>query len=219
MPVIVGQIYPRMRTPVFVGEMTSVVFRPYWDVPRSIVVGELLPEIRAQRDYLERHGFEIVRGSGDDAKALPPTRETIDALASGELRLRQRPGLDNALGLIKFVLPSAHNVYLHDTPARQLFRESRRAFSHGCIRVGDPVALAVHVLKDTPGDWTAANVLAAMRGDMTRRVSLSSPIPVLVLYGTAVAAKGGTVHFFEDIYGHDARLARFLEGRFKLETG
>jgi murein L,D-transpeptidase YcbB/YkuD len=213
MPVIVGQTYPRMRTPVFVGEMTAVVFRPYWDVPRSILVRELLPEIRARPDYLERHRFEIVRGLGDDAKAVPPTTQNVDALAAGELRLRQQPGPDNALGLIKFVLLDAHNVYLHDTPAQQLFLESRRAFSHGCIRVGDPAALAVHVLKDTPGDWTAANVLAAMHGDVTRDVSLSSPIPVLVLYGTAVAIERETVYFFDDIYGHDARLARLLESR------
>jgi murein L,D-transpeptidase YcbB/YkuD len=212
MPVIVGQIYPRMRTPVFMGEITSVIFRPYWDVPHSIVVGELLREIRAQPDYLARHGFEIVRGPGDDARAVPPTKENIDALAAGELRLRQQPGPSNALGLIKFVLPNVYNVYLHDTPAQELFRESRRAFSHGCIRVGDPVALAVHVLRNNPGDWTPPNVLAAMHGDATRRVDLSSPIPVLVLYGTAVA-EVGTVYFFEDIYGHDARLARLLESR------
>jgi murein L,D-transpeptidase YcbB/YkuD len=213
MLVIVGQIYPRTRTPVFMGEITSVIFRPYWDVPHSIVVRELVPEIRAQPDYLVRHGFEIVRGPGDDAKAVPPTKENIDALASGELRLRQQPGPDNALGLIKFMLPNAYNVYLHDTPAQRLFAESRRAFSHGCIRVGDPIALAVHVLKNTPGDWTADNVLAAMHGDTTRRVDLSSPIPVLVLYGTAVAAQADMVYFFEDIYGHDARLARLLESQ------
>jgi len=213
MPVIVGQIYPRLRTPVFMGEINSVLFRPYWDVPHSIVVRELLSEIRARPDYLMRHGFEIVRGPGDDAKAVPPTKENIDALASDELRLRQRPGTDNALGLIKFVLPNAHNVYLHDTPAQQLFLESRRAFSHGCIRVGDPVALAIHVLRNTPGDWTADNVLAAMHGDATRRVDLSAPIPVLVLYGTAVASQADMVYFFEDIYGHDARLARLLQSQ------
>ena len=213
MPVIVGQVYPTMRTPVFMGEITSVVFRPYWDVPHSIVVRELLREIRAEPDYLARHGFEIVRGPGDDATALPPTKRNIAALASGELRLRQQPGPNNALGRIKFVLPNAHNVYLHDTPAQELFLESRRAFSHGCIRVGDPVALAVHVLKGTPGDWTADNVAAAMDGDATRRVDLSSPIPVLVVYGTAVATQADTVYFFDDIYRHDARLARLLESR------
>ena len=212
MPVIVGQIYPTMRTPVFMGEITAVIFRPYWDVPHSVVAGELLREIRAQPDYLARHGFDIVRGPRDDAEAVPATKENIDALASGELRLRQQPGPDNALGLIKFVVPNDYNVYLHDTPAQQLFLESRRAFSHGCIRVGDPVALAVHVLKNTPGDWTPDNVAAVMHGDATRRVDLSSPIPVLVLYGTAVAT-AEAVHFFADLYRHDARLVRLLENR------
>jgi murein L,D-transpeptidase YcbB/YkuD len=213
MPVIVGQVYPRMRTPVFMDEIEAVIFRPYWDVPRSIVVRELLREIRAQPDYLARHAFEIVRGPGDGAKVMPPTKENIDALASGKLRLRQQPGPDNALGLIKFVLPNAYDVYLHDTPAQQLFLQSRRAFSHGCIRLGDPVALAVHVLKNTPGDWTPENVTAAMHGDDTRRVDLSAPIPVLFLYGTAVVTQPDTVNFFADIYGHDARLARLLESR------
>lgn len=216
MPVIVGQVYPGSQTPVFMGRMSSIVFRPYWDVPQSILMRELLPQILAAPDYLEQHGFEIVQGWGDESRPVAATRENIDRLATGELRLRQRPGPDNALGLIKFDFPNVHNVYLHDTPARELFRESRRAFSHGCIRVADPVALAVRVLRDTPGDWSADNVLAAMRGDETRRVSLSSPIPVLVLYGTAVAGPAGTMHFFEDIYGHDARLAELLASRAAL---
>lgn len=213
MPVIVGQIYPRTQTPVFMGQMSSVVFRPYWDVPRSIVERELLPHIVAAPDYLQRHGFDIVRGYGEDAIPVAANRENIDRLAAGELQLRRRPGPDNELGLVKFVFPNAHNVYLHDTPAQALFRESRRAFSHGCIRVADPVALAVHVLKDTPGDWSADKVRAAMHGDETRRVNLSSPIPVLILYGTAIAGPAGTMYFFEDIYGHDARLAQLLESR------
>lgn len=210
MPVIVGQTYPRTRTPVFVGEMKFVVFRPYWDVPRSILMRELLPEIRSRPGYLASNHLEIVRGQGDDARPVEPTPANLDALASGQLRLRQRPGPDNALGLIKFMLPNAYNVYLHATPAHELFKESRRAFSHGCIRVSDPVALAVHVLRDMPGDWTPAKIEAAMRGADAQRVYLSRPIRVMVLYGTALAIEDGRILFLEDLYGHDRKLEALL---------
>lgn len=210
MPVIVGQTYTDMRTPVFVADMKYVVFRPFWDIPARIMRREMLPAIRANPAYLQRHDFEIVRGQGDDATALEATPENISALASGRLRLRQRPGDDNALGLIKFMLPNAHNVYLHSTPARQLFEKSRRAFSHGCIRVKDPVGLAAHVLQDTPGDWSPAKIEAAMRDEKTLRVNLSRPIPVMILYATALATEEGDVLFFEDIYGHDRKVEALL---------
>lgn len=210
MPVIVGQTYPHTRTPVFVSEMKFVVFRPYWDVPRSILMRELLPEIRSRPGYLNRNHLEIVRGQGDDAKPVEPTPANLDALASGQLRLRQRPGSDNSLGLIKFMLPNAYNVYLHGTPAHELFKESRRAFSHGCIRVSDPVTLAAHVLRDTPGDWSAASIEAAMSGTDARRVGLPKPITVMVLYGTALAVEDGRILFFEDIYGHDRKLEALI---------
>lgn len=210
MPVVVGQTYTDMRTPVFVADMKYVVFRPYWDIPAGILRREILPAIRANPAYLQRHDFEIVRGQGDDATALEATPENISALATGRVRLRQRPGDDNALGLIKFMLPNAHNVYLHSTPAQQLFEKSRRAFSHGCIRVKDPVGLAAHVLRDTPGDWTPAKIGAAMHGEKALRVNLSRPIPVMILYATALATEEGDVLFFEDIYGHDRKVEALL---------
>jgi murein L,D-transpeptidase YcbB/YkuD len=151
-----------------------------------------------------------VRGESDDAPVVPPTPENIAALAAGGLRMRQRPGEDNALGAIKFMLPNPYNVYLHSTPAQHLFRESRRAFSHGCIRVSDPVALAVHVLRNAEGDWTVEKIEAAMNGAPNQRVNLVKPIQVMILYGTVMAAESGQVFFFEDIYGHDRRLERLL---------
>lgn len=210
MPVIVGQTYTDMRTPVFVADMKYVVFRLYWDIPAGIVRREMLPAIRANPAYLQRHDFEIVRGQGDDATALEPTPENISALATGRLRLRQRPGDDNALGLIKFMLPNVHNVYLHSTPARQLLEKSRRTFSHGCIRVKDPVGLAAHVLRGTPGEWTPPKIEAAMHGEKALRVNLSRPIPVMILYATALATEAGDVLFFEDIYGHDRKVEALL---------
>jgi len=209
MPVIVGQTYPSKRTPVFVGEMRYVVFRPYWDVPRSITVHEMLPKIRGSAEYLARNHLEIVRGDSDTAEVMAPTPDTVARLAAGELRLRQQPGDDNALGLVKFLFPNAHNVYLHSTPAHQLFAASRRAFSHGCIRVSDPAALAGYVLRDESG-WDAARIDAAMHGDKTLRVQLHRPIHVMILYGTAMATEAGDVQFFDDIYGHDRKLETLL---------
>lgn len=210
MDVIVGHAYPNTRTPVFTEEMRYLVFRPYWDVPYSIATRELLPEIRRDPAYLDRKQLEIVRGGGDDAKPVPPTPENLAALAAGQLRIRQRPGPDNSLGLVKFMLPNAYNVYLHSTPAQGLFRESRRAFSHGCIRVSDPVGLAEYVLRDEPGDWSRQKIAAAMQGATTLRVNLSRPIRVFILYGTAIAGESGEVAFFDDVYGHDAKLAALL---------
>ena len=211
MDVIVGRTFPRTRTPVFVADMTSVLFRPYWDVPRSITLREELPKIRANTAYLRAQHLEIVTGSNDyTARRLPATAESVRLLASGTARLRQQPGPDNALGLIKFDLPNRYDVYLHSTPARQLFLRQRRAFSHGCIRVSDPVALAAYVLRETPGDWTPDRIESAMTGMQTRRVRLAHPIRVIILYGTVLAKEDGEVLFFHDLYGQDRRLARLL---------
>lgn len=209
MDVIVGRVYPNTQTPIFTEEMRYVIFRPYWDVPYSITTREMLPEMRANPRYLDQHNLEIVRGGGDDAKPVPQTPENLAALAAGTLRLRQRPGPDNALGLVKFMLPNAYNVYLHSTPAQGLFREARRAYSHGCIRVSDPVGLAEHVLRNEPG-WTRERIEAAMNGSAPVRVNLSKPISVFILYGTAIVSEAGQVFFFEDVYGHDAKLAALL---------
>ena len=108
------------------------------------------------------------------------------------------------------MFPNAHSVYMHDTPAHELFRRARRAFSHGCIRLSNPVALAEFVLRDEPGNWTEERIRAAMHGNDVYRVHLSHETPVLILYGTALATEAGPVEFFDDVYGHDARLARLL---------
>ena len=213
MPVIVGQTYPSKRTPIFVGALKFVVFRPYWDVPRSITLHEILPALRAHPDYLQRNNFEIVRGEGDDSPIVNPTPEAFAALAAGQVRVRQRPGDDNALGLIKFLFPNSHNVYMHSTPAHQLFLVSKRAFSHGCIRVSDPVALADYVLQKASTPWDAARIEAAMHDVKSQRVELRESIPVLILYGTAMATEDGQVQFFDDIYGHDRKLEALLSLR------
>lgn len=172
---------------------------------------ELLPKIRADAGYLTAQHLELVRGQQDSSPVVAATPDNLVALGAGDLRLRQRPGEDNALGLVKFIFPNSYNVYLHSTPAHQLFQESRRAFSHGCIRVSGPVALAAHVLRNAPGDWTKEKIERAMSGDSAAlRVNLPQPIDVLILYGTALATEAGPILFFDDIYGYDVKPERQL---------
>jgi murein L,D-transpeptidase YcbB/YkuD len=212
MDVIVGATFAGRETPVFAAQMRYVVLNPYWDVPYSILIREQLPEIEADADWVARNGFEIVEGPGDDARPVPVTEENVKRLAQGKLRLRQRPGPANALGRVKFMFPNRHNVYLHDTPSRALFKASRRAFSHGCIRVADPMALLMHVLRDDPR-WTRERIEQALAGKPATRITLPHPIPVFILYGTALATEAGDTLFFEDIYSQDAKLARLLAAR------
>lgn len=209
MKVIVGRSLNR-QTPVFVEQMESVIFRPYWNVPSSIVRGEILPAIARDPAYLARHDMEMVSGQGDDARVEPPTAASIEQLRQGRLRLRQRPGPRNSLGTVKFVFPNDANVYMHGTPAPQLFSQSRRDFSHGCVRVEDPVALAEWALKREDG-WTRDRIVAAMDGPRSLQVHLTQPIQVILFYITAtVMPDDGSIHFAQDIYGHDARLDRAL---------
>lgn len=199
MNVVVGRDTRSLRTPTFVADMTHLVFRPYWEVPNSIAVRELLPAIHADSGYLARHHLEVVTPAG---AVMEPSVENLAAVAEGKLRLRQRPGPDNALGTVKFVLPNPHTVYLHDTPDHSLFSRERRAFSHGCVRVSDARALAGFVLQDDP-EWTPARIQEAMSGASPLRVDLKQPIRVYVVYGTAIATESGKVLFFDDLYGLD----------------
>jgi murein L,D-transpeptidase YcbB/YkuD len=195
--VVVGRAVKSLRTPVFTADMTHVIFRPYWDVPASIARNEIVPAARRDLSYLTRNHYELLDRSG---RIVAASEKALGQLAAGSLRVRQRPGPDNALGGVKFMLPNPYNVYLHDTPARTLFALSRRDFSHGCIRVADPAALAAFVLQDDPA-WTPERVQAAMSGDTPLRVDLKEPIRVYIAYGTAIAREDGTLLFLEDIYG------------------
>lgn len=208
--VVVGQAQGH-KTPMFTATMREVVFLPYWDVPTTIARTELVPLFRRRPGYFTSEGFEIVRTGTSDVEAptFPPTPANLARVASGSLRVRQRPGPANALGFVKFVFPNRYNVFLHDTPTRDLFARSRRDFSHGCIRVARPNELAQFVLRGQP-QWDAIAIDSAMQGDHTIHVPLSRPLPVYVLYATAVAACDGTVSFYPDLYQHDATLERRL---------
>lgn len=209
MDVIVGRAL-NTQTPVFVEEMQYLVFRPYWNVPPGILRSEILPALERDPDYLRQRDMEMVSGYGDDARALTVSPENLPLLRRGLLRVRQRPGPNNAMGLVKFMFPNDAHVYMHDTPAEELFSRTRRDFSRGCIRLENPAALAEWALNDQP-QWTRDRIVAAMSARQPRVVNLTRPIQVILFYITAaVMPEDGTIHFAEDIYGHDARLDRAL---------
>ncbi len=208
MKVIVGKAMDT-RTPLLVEQMRYIEFSPYWNVPPSIARGEVVPRLRRDPGYFEREGFEFVTGSGQIVNALAPAM--LNDVVAGRARIRQRPGDRNALGDIKFVFPNSDNVYLHHTPAVRLFERDRRDFSHGCIRIEHPVALAQFVLKGMP-EWTEERVREAMGRGESATLRLAEPVPVLIAYGTVIV-KAGRIHFFDDIYGHDRRLDAALRER------
>jgi murein L,D-transpeptidase YcbB/YkuD len=211
MGVIVGQAF-KTETPEFAAEMRYLVFRPYWNVPISIVRSEMLPALAKDPGYFSKEDLEIVRDQNDQAESVPITPDNLVRLSRGLLRLRQRPGPKNSLGLVKFMFPNEESVYLHDTPATELFTRTRRDFSHGCVRVENPVSLAEWVLND-PEEWSREKILEAENGSDARRVDLEHPVQVVLFYLTAsVEPEDGTVRFANDIYERDARLDASLRG-------
>jgi L,D-transpeptidase YcbB len=209
MNVVVGKAV-RNETPVFAKDMKYIVFRPYWNVPYSITRGEIIPALTKDSGYLARKNFEITDPSGRIVTSSAVSADVLAQLRSGKLLVRQRPGPTNSLGLVKFMFPNEHNVYLHSTPAQALFSESRRDFSHGCIRVQKPAELAAWLLQGQP-KWTLDAVKAAMQsGPDNQQVNLDKPVPVVIIYLTAVVEENGEVYFFDDIYGHDRSLNAVL---------
>ena len=207
MRVVVGQTVSH-QTPVFAGDMRYIVFRPSWSVPPTIQRAEIVPKLEKDPGYLAANNYEIV---DDEGKAAGSTVDSVmlARLRSCDLGIRQKPGPSNALGLVKFIFPNQNNVYLHSTPSQTLFSRSRRDFSHGCIRVEDPVALAAWSLREQP-EWTVERIKAAMEKGDSKTVVLKTPIPIMIIYTTAVVHDDGTVDFYDDIYGHDATLENAL---------
>ncbi|MDQ6926436.1 MAG: L,D-transpeptidase family protein, partial [Candidatus Eremiobacteraeota bacterium] len=185
MPVVVGAEYQGRATPIFADTMRYVVINPYWNVPESIAASELWPKQRRDPSYFRRNGYEVVH-------------------ASWGTYVRQLPGPDNALGHIKFIFPNDFNVYLHDTPAQALFGDRVRAFSHGCVRVERPLALAQYVLG--PQGWDSARVRDSIATARRERVDLKAGLPVYIIYLTATPALDGTMTFRNDLYDYDAKL-------------
>ena len=188
------------ETPVFSADMTSVILSPYWNIPESIAEGETIPSIIKDPKYLAKNNLEVLRRSGGKAERVDP--ESVDWSDPDEteaLSLRQRPGPGNALGHVKFMLPNKHSVYLHDTPAHALFDRRGRAFSHGCVRLEEPLELAKYVLGEDPA-WTEAAIAEAMHAGVEREVKLNRPIPVHIVYFTVWVDDAGRPQFFEDVY-------------------
>ena len=201
--VVVGK--PANKTPVFSASMTTLVFSPYWNIPDSIVEGETAPAVARDPAYLAKNNIEILdvsKGGGSPVAAASVNWDDAEQLK--HLAFRQRPGQGNALGHVKFLFPNEYDVYLHDTPADQLFARPGRAFSHGCVRVEEPEALAKYILGGYP-EWDDESIFEAMHAGVEKHVKLREPIPVHIVYFTAWVDKNGGLHFQPDIYGYDAR--------------
>lgn len=207
--IIVGGARGR-RSPVFEKTMRHIVFRPHWDVPPSIQRHEIVPHIQKDRDYVAKHHYQVVGRDGEVVTDGSIDDQTLTALRAGRLRVRQKPGTVNALGLVKFVFPNDKNVYMHDTDAPTLFSRERRDLSHGCIRVQGADELAAWVLQKNPG-WDLERVREAMNsGRNNVTVRLVQPVSVVIFYGTVAFDQQGKVFFFNDMYGYDAELDRTL---------
>jgi len=207
--VIVGRDY--RRTPVFSDELSYIVFNPSWEVPDFIAAEDILPLVRKDPAYLERMGFDVLRGWGPDEKRFDGS--SIDWKAvnkrSFPYRLRQGPGPLNALGRMKFMFPNRFSVYLHDTPARELFGKTERTFSSGCIRVEKPLELAIWLLAgDTAYD--KPGIQALLDSNESRTVKLPRRVPIHLLYWTSWVSPDGTVYFRRDVYNRDGALGTAL---------
>jgi murein L,D-transpeptidase YcbB/YkuD len=186
MSVVVGK--EGHNTTMFSGDLNQIVFSPYWNVPQSIVKNEILPAIEKNPSYLVSQNMEIVKYTGE----YPV--------------IRQLPGPDNALGKVKFLFPNNFNIYFHDTPSKSLFEQSKRAYSHGCIRLSDPEKMANYLLRHQP-EWTSERIYEAMNSEEEKYVKLKKPVPVVITYYTAWVDDAGRLNFRDDIYDHDKKLA------------
>jgi len=209
MRVVIGR--PYRRTPAFTEAMTYVVVNPYWHIPPSLAVRDLLPKIREDPGYLERQGIRVFSDCTENAHELDGQGMDWSEISSRGFpyKLRQDPGPHNALGRIKFMLPNRFNIYLHDTPHREHFDLSVRAFSSGCIRLEEPLVLADYILGEA--GWSPERIRETIAGGERRVVSLPRPIPVILVYWTAWVEKDGTVNFRDDVYGRDKLLVTALE--------
>jgi len=209
MPVVVGKRYH--ATPVFSGLMSYLVFSPYWNVPNSIATREILPRLARDPGYLENESMKVFLGWEESLRPIDPARVDWSAVPAANFpyRFRQEPGPHNALGLVKFMFPNKYNVYLHDTPAKELFSRASRDFSHGCIRVKEPLQLAEYLLQNQSG-WDMKRIEEAARSGVEQAVTLPRPWPVHILYWTAWVGERGNVHFWQDIYGRDETLIKTL---------
>jgi murein L,D-transpeptidase YcbB/YkuD len=191
MNVVVGS--QQHHTVIFTGKLKHVVFSPYWNVPNGILKNEILPAIRRDPNYLAKHDMEWYDG-----------------------RVRQKPGPRNSLGLVKFLFPNNYNIYLHDTPSKSLFNETRRAFSHGCIRISEPQKMAEWILRDE-AYWDQEKIVSAMHAGKEKWVGVAKDVNVFIGYFTAWVDAQGNLNFRDDVYGHDKVLGEAMFGEVNSE--
>jgi L,D-transpeptidase YcbB len=212
MRVVVGR--PMRRTPVFSAPMTYMVISPYWTVPLTIAVEDMLPKVIEDDSYFDRQAIKVYYGWEEGSAAVNPRQINWGAYGKHNFpfRLVQEPGPSNALGQLKFMFPNNFSVYLHDTPQRSLFGKVQRDFSSGCIRVENALALAEYLLKDRP-DWTPEKLRVAIKKNQQQILRVEPPLPVHLLYMTAWVDEKGVLQFRKDIYKRDIQLDRALKER------
>jgi len=200
------------RTPVFAGRMAYMELNPYWHIPPSIAKEDILPRLRKDPKYLVRENIRVFRGWAREAPEVDPESVDWSQVTPDRFpfKLRQEPGPSNALGRIKFMFPNKFDVYLHDTPGRELFNHNSRSFSSGCIRIENPIDLADYLLRGQP-EWNREKITGAVHSKKTQIVWIPEPIAVHILYWTAWVDDYGTVHLRDDIYGRDAPLDEALK--------
>jgi L,D-transpeptidase YcbB len=190
--VVVGKT--ARRTSIFKGNISQIVLNPYWGIPTSIVRDEILPKIKRNRNYLANNNMEVIDGN-----------------------YRQKPGINNALGKVKFLFPNNYNIYLHDTPSKSLFKENARAFSHGCIRVQNPFKLANYLFRNMPA-WNAAKVDKVLATNVSTSIKISPTVPVYIAYFTAWVDNTGQLNFRNDLYNLDDKLSNEVFGEVMAEV-
>ena len=205
LPVVVGK--EEDATPIFSQAMTHIIINPSWHVPKRIAVEELLPDIQADPGFLERNDLRVLDKKGHQVDSALVAWDTLGP-DNFPYRLVQTPGDQNSLGEIKFMLPNRFDIYLHDTPAKTLFDRQVRAFSHGCVRVRDPLILGAAVLGRQ--GWDLGQLESAVAEGRSRRIDIEQPLPVHIAYFTARADEPGQIRFLDDIYGHDIDLISSL---------
>jgi murein L,D-transpeptidase YcbB/YkuD len=205
--VVVGKSKVTNNTVIFNDNIEEIVFSPYWNIPRNIMIKETLPEIKKNPNYLASHNMEIVNANG--RRVSIPSADWMNYTSSFPYMIRQKPGIDNALGLVKFLFPNSYDIYMHDTPSKSLFGESTRMFSHGCIRIQEPVKLVKFLLKDD-SIYTNEKIYALMYGGKQTFVKLKNKVPVFIAYFTAWVDDDEKLNFRNDVYHHDSKMTKFL---------
>ncbi|MDQ3291909.1 MAG: L,D-transpeptidase family protein, partial [Bacteroidota bacterium] len=199
--VVVGKI--GHTTPIFEDSLETIVFSPEWNVPNQIAVNEILPKLQENPNYLHKNNFEVYKSFKANAKPINPYSVNWKNVSPENFTYRfvQKANKKNSLGAVKFLFPNPLNIYIHDTPAKQLFKENQRAYSHGCIRLENPGKLAARLLKNE-ANWTEAKIQEKMHLTESTEVELSKKVKVEITYLTAFV-QNGKLNFRDDVYGYD----------------